>query len=115
MAVSFDSDLQAKPEKSDYPGRPYRDMDQTAFADLLRRGSLAVVKSSYFDECFDDGVPFRDRENIPAECFLVGDELMKRWQENGAKFLVIISYPWLSPEHPDPDMFHLRRLVRVFK
>ena len=90
-------------------------MDQTAFADLLRRGCLAVVKSSYFDKCFSDGVPFKDREYIPTEWFIVGDELMKRWREKGARFLIIISYPWLSPEHPDPDMFHLRRLVRVLK
>ena len=28
---------------------------------------------------------------------------------------MIISYAWLSKEHPDPDLFHLRRLVRILK
>ena len=40
---------------------------------------------------------------------------MEAWQEHGARFLMIISYPWLSKAHPDPDMFHLRRLVFVLK
>ena len=98
-----------------FPGQPYKDMDNTAFADLLRRGCLAVVKSGYFAKCFSDGVPFQDRANIPEEWFIHGDELMKAWQEHGAKFLVIISYPWLSKAHPDPKMFHLRRLTFVLK
>ena len=90
-------------------------MDNTAFADLLRRGCLAVVKSGYFEQCLSDGVRFEDRENIPNKWFIQGDELMQTWQKHGATFLVIISYPWLSKGHPDPDMFHLKRLVRVFK
>ena len=28
---------------------------------------------------------------------------------------MIISYAWLSKEHPDPDLFHLRRLVRILR
>ena len=88
-------------------------MDNTAFADLLKRGCLAVVKSGYFDKCLSDGVRFEDRANIPSEWFIHGDELMQSWQKHGATFLVIISYPWLSKAHPDPDLFHLRRLVHV--
>lgn len=90
-------------------------MVNTAFADLLKRGCVAVVRAAYFDRCFAEGVAFQDRENIPEQWFIKGEELMRQWQENGAKFLANVSYPWLSKEHPDPNMFHLRRLVRVLK
>ena len=99
----------------DQAKRPYKDTDGTAFADLLKRGCLAVVSSSYFERCLAGGTPFSDRENIPEECFISGEILMKQWRDHGAKFLVIISYPWLTKEHPDPNMFHLKRLVRVLK
>lgn len=35
------------------------------------------------------------------------------WKAHGFKFLIIISYSWLAKAHPDPDRFHLKRLVRV--
>ena len=28
---------------------------------------------------------------------------------------MIFSYAWLSKEHPDPDLFHLRRLIWILK
>ena len=37
------------------------------------------------------------------------------WKSNGAAFLVIFSYSWITAEHPDPKMFHLRRIVRVLE
>ena len=46
---------------------------------------------------------------------LTGDKLLQEWKKHGAKFLVIISYAWLSKEHPDPDSFHLKRLVRILR
>jgi len=47
--------------------------------------------------------------------FFEGEELMDLWQEYGYFFLVVVSYGWLAKHHPDPNMFHLKRLVRILK
>jgi hypothetical protein len=60
-------------------------------------------------------MPFQDRVNIPREEFISGDEVMAQWKQHGAYFLAIFSYSWITAEHPDPKMFHLRRIVRVLE
>jgi len=101
--------------KLKYPGKPYQDMENTRFAEILQRGCIAVIKSSYFEECLSKNNPFDDRVNIPPEHFICGENLMGAWKKHGAQFLVIFSYAWLTAEHPDPDMFHLRRIVRILR
>jgi hypothetical protein len=93
----------------------YSEIDGTIFADVLRRRCIAVVKASYFESCFDKGVPFEDRANIPEEAFFSGPEVLELWKTYGFNFLAIVSYAWISAEHPDPDMFHLERIVRILQ
>ena len=45
----------------------FSDIEGTRFAEVLRRGHMAVIKASYFKECLEKGEPFQDRSNIPAE------------------------------------------------
>jgi hypothetical protein len=87
----------------------------TGFTKILKEGDIAVISSAYFEQCWQRGERFEDRGNIPAKFFIKGSDLMKRWKKHGFHFLVVISYGWLSKEHPDPDLFHLKRLVRIFK
>ena len=77
--------------KRKYPGKPYLDTKNTQFADLLKRGCLAVVRSSYFEKRASENRPFQDRQSIPAEFFIRDDELLKKWNEYGARFLAIVS------------------------
>ena len=77
--------------KRKYPGKPYLDTENTQFADLLKRGCLAVVRSSYFEKQALDNLPFQDRQRIPDEFFIRDDELLKKWSEYGARFLAIVS------------------------
>lgn len=98
-----------------YPGKPYQDTDGTRFAELLSQGSVTVVKSSYFGKCLAENVPFQDRANIADEWFIPAEEVMPLWNTHGARFLVVVSYSWLTQKHPDPDMFHLQRLTRALK
>ena len=77
--------------KRKYPGKPYLDTDNTQFADLLRRGCLAVVRSGYFEKQAAANLPFQDRQSIPDEFFIRADELLKKWKEYGARFLAIVS------------------------
>ena len=74
-----------------YPGKPYLDTENTQFADLLKRGCLAVVRSGYFEKQAADNLPFQDRQRIPDEFFIRDDELLKKWNEYGARFLAIVS------------------------
>ena len=77
--------------KRKYPGKPYLDMEKTQFADLLKRGCLAVIRSSYFEKQLVANLPFQERQSIPVEFFIRDDELLKKWNEYGARFLAIVS------------------------
>lgn len=96
-------------------GNPYRDMEHTRFADILKTGKLAVVKASYFERCLSNGVPFEDRASIPPEYIMKGNDVINTWKKHGAKCLVIFSYAWLTAQHPDPDMFHLKTIVTILR
>jgi len=100
---------------SPYKGSPYKDFDDTKFVDLLLTESLAVVKMEYFEECYKKKQVFQDRAGIPGKAFYTGVEALELWKEHGHGFLVIISYAWLSKHHPDPQRFHLRRLVTILR
>ena len=89
----------------------YQAIKGTKFAEVLRRGCMAVIKTTYFRECLEKGQPFADRSNIPADFVYSGEEVVANWEKYGNMFLVILSYTWLSEKHPDPDLFHLQRLV----
>ena len=93
-----------------FPGKPYVDTVGTRFSEILRKESMAVVKSSYFEKQFREQQPYQDRASIDPASFFSGEEVLKQWQEYGARFLMIVSYSWLSREHPDPELFHLKRL-----
>jgi hypothetical protein len=69
------------------------------------------VKASYLQKCLEKGEPFQDRSNIPPEFFYSGEEVVENWKKYGNMFLMIVSYSWLSKAHPDPELYHLKRLV----
>ena len=53
---------------------------------------------------------------VPAarpEYLWAGDECVKLWETHGPRFMLSISYGWLHEDHPDPEMFHLKRLAKV--
>ena len=97
------------------PEDSYSKIEGTRFEDVLRRSSMVAIKSSYFRDCLDKGEPFKDRSNIPPESVFSGEEVVDYWKRFGNAFLVIVSYSWLSKRHPDPEMFHLARLVCVLE
>ena len=54
------------------------------------------------------------RQDLPAEAFLSVDELWRMRQGYGGCLRVMcVSYPWLQPDHPDPQGGTLRLLSRV--
>ena len=41
----------------------------------------------------------------------LGAQVVENWKKYGSMFLMILSYCWLSQKHPDPELYHLKRLV----
>merc|ERR1711879_1032211 len=93
----------------------YKDFENTKFSELLLTECIAVVKAEYFVDCDKNNVIFKDRAEIPKEFFYTGEEAVKLWKEHGFGFLVMISYGSLAQHHPDPNKYHLRRLVRIIR
>lgn len=94
---------------------PYVELKGTAFASVLERGVMAVVRAEYFEQCLRENRPFGHRAQIPPEFIIEGRKAAEQWYTFKSLFLVIVSYTWLSKEHPDPHMYHLPRLVGVLR
>jgi hypothetical protein len=91
----------------------YSSKSASIFARLIRKGSFQFIKGTYFEDCWRDRKPFQMRQKIPREYLWDCEELMMLWEKHGARFMLSISYAWLSEDHPDPDMFHLVRLAKL--
>lgn len=78
------------------------------------QGSIAVVRASYFEDCYVRGTTFGRRQDVPFQYLWPGPMAVEQWSKAGKCFLCNVSYSWLSPTHPDPNMFHLPRLVHIF-
>ena len=95
--------------------RSYTLISGSAFARLIQKGSFQFIKGRYFEDCWRDQHVFACRQNIPPEYLWTGDECVKLWEAHGPCFMLSISYGWLHEDHPDPEMFHLKRLAKVVK
>ena len=95
--------------------RSYKLISGSAFAKLIQKGSFQFIKGRYFEDCWRDQQVFACRQNIPPEYLWTGDECVKLWEAHGPRFMLSISYGWLHEDHPDPEMFHLKRLAKVVK
>ena len=93
----------------------YKLISGSAFARLIQKGSFQFIKGRYFEDCWRDQQVFACRQNIPPEYLWTGDECVKLWEAHGPRFMLSISYGWLREDHPDPEMFHLKRLAKVVK
>jgi len=88
---------------------------QSRIAQLLERGCLALVKGSYLEDCHERGTPFDMRQKIPEHYVWNAEEAIGQWVLYGKTFLYIVSYSWLTSNHPDPDLYHLKRLACILK
>lgn len=84
-------------------------------AQLIESGCIGLVRSAYFEDCMLHNRPFSMRQLIPNSFVWRGDEAVDLWWKHGKCFLLVVSYPWLSRDHPDPDQVHLRKLVRILE
>ena len=59
------------------------------------------------------GLPIVRRQDTPPESFWEAEQAMRRWHHYGSEFMIVLSYAWCNPEHPDRDCFHLFRLAKM--
>mmetsp|Transcript_64481 Transcript_64481/g.185359 ORF Transcript_64481/g.185359 Transcript_64481/m.185359 type:complete len:544 (+) Transcript_64481:152-1783(+) len=84
-------------------------------AQLIESGCIGLVRSSYFEDCMLHNRPVTMRQLIPNSFMWRGDEAVNLWWKHGKCFLMVVSYSWLSRDHPDPNQLHLRKLVRILE
>ena len=81
--------------------------------DLITRDCIALVRGEYMEDCSERGEPYSMRQLIPERWLWSPEEAITLWKKRGRQFLWIFSYCWLSKDHPDPDRFHLQRMVKI--
>jgi len=84
-------------------------------ARAIESGTLAVVRASYFEDCLKRQEKFGHRVQLPAEAVFEPADAAEQWYKHCFKFLLVVSYSWLTAEHPDPNLFHLPLLVSVLR
>ena len=112
--------------------------DPAVLSEGVKKGTILLVKADYFEERYDAKQPIqcyqdiRDTEGVdyfvqelkPESIFSVkfqGKNIAPVWTKephfkctDKTEYVVaVISYPWLSKEHPDPKM-HWLRLIAGF-
>lgn len=84
-------------------------------AQLIESGCIGLVRSSYFEDCLLHNRQLSMRQLIPNSFMWRGDEAVNLWWKHGKCFLMVVSYSWLSKDHPDPNQVHLVKLVRILE
>ena len=74
--------------------------------DAAQSGALAWVRVGYLKALRNQGQLLQRRQEVHPQYFLTAEEVRKQ-------ALFAVTHKWLSEEHPDPDGFHLARLVDV--
>jgi hypothetical protein len=87
-------------------------------AECLLSGAVKLIKGSFLKQLYENGERIERRQELPPDAFWDSQEalqeLSKRDETEGAKFLFALSYRWLSERHPDPERHHLTILAHVF-
>ena len=78
----------------------------------VQSGALAPLRSSYLKHLVESGEALQKRQDLPEAAFWDVAAFQRLTQsEVGAFSIFALSYRWLTAEHPDPDSFHLSKVV----
>jgi len=90
--LSLVVDTQAHAEKKDA---------RSGVQNLIKSG-VFLVRASYIESVYYSGSVLPKRQDLPREA------VWSKGDGQETPEIVVISYTWLSREHPDPDGFHLK-------
>ena len=79
---------------------------------------IKLVKGSFLVKLCQEGNRIERRQELPKEAFWEPKEVLDKisqYKMSRKKFVIVLSYRWLSREHPDPDRHHLTTMHRIFK
>ena len=91
---------------------------EAALALVKELGGSAVrlLDARYLIKLTENGGKLRRRQDLPEEAFVTLPQLKRMGKGPGLSLrVVVVSYPWLQPDHPDPRGETLRLLARVLK
>lgn len=77
---------------------------------LLQEGAIALIDVDWLVDSIDTTRPVPRRQELPFEALVKLDDL-----ENGIDDVIVLSYMWLTSEHPDPDGAALQLLLRALR
>ena len=80
---------------------------------LLQSGAIALLDAAWLVELAESGKRIERRQDLPKEAFLSLDDLKAAGSVRDGLPIAMLSYPWLSPSHPDPRRDTLLTLARV--
>ena len=82
---------------------------------LLKNGSIALLDAQWLVEEAARGGVLRRRQELPDEAFLCCEEVKAFGVVDEGLPIAAISYPWLTPQHPDPHGSQLKLLAAVLE
>ncbi|CAK0893250.1 unnamed protein product [Prorocentrum cordatum] len=77
--------------------------DIATLNDVVRSGDVALLRAKFVQELAG---PMARRQDLPEAAFFQGEL-------TSATVIIALSYGWITPDHPDPECFHLQRVQQV--
>ena len=92
---------------------PWESMGGAQFEPMLQSGAMRLLDSCWLVEQASHQRILRCRQDLPEEAFVPVDVLKRMCTPVTFLPIIAISYPWLTPSHPDPLGEHLQLVARV--
>ena len=87
--------------------------------DSITSDAVACVRGTYVVKLLEEGGCIERRQDLPPEALWQVDEVTTEFAKlpgfAQTRLFHAVSYGWTSPDHPDPDRFHLANLWPVVK
>ena len=82
----------------------------------VQSGALAPLQSSYVKRLVESGEALQKRQDLPEAAFWDVAAFKRLTQSSVCVTSIFaLSYRWLTAEHPDPDGFHLSKVVALLE
>ena len=93
----------------------WKELGGRMIENLLFSGAVAVLDAKYLVWLAETGGVLQRRQDLSDEAFLSLAELKAAGCPHESLPIVVLSYPWLTPTHPDPRGHTLRLVAKVLK
>jgi len=82
---------------------------------VLASNAIALIDARWIVKHAEAGGVLKHRQALPKEAFLSLTDLIEAGYPNGGLPILVLSHPWLTKHHPDPDGDNLRQVARALK